>query len=475
MQRIEEQRPWCKRLALRILTWLAFAEERLSPIELQHAVAIELPEASSGGDLGQRQNGLDEDSIPEMSVIGSICAGLITHDTENNVISLAHYTTNEYVRKRSSEWFPDSPLTYIAKACLTYLSFDAFSSGPCTTWEDFQERFYSHPLLEYAIQHCGEHVAKAPVFLAKEVLGFLSLQGNLEAAFQIAEVLRAGVFSETPAKMTGFHLIASYGMIDGLDYFLHNNSHSSVPLDFDSKDDTGKTPFFWAAAGGHTAAVEHLLKHVRPDVNVQDEDKAASVLHVAVWGRNEALVKLLLEQPGINPNLQDLLGRTPLHQAIRRGNNEAIVKLLLEKAEVDPDMMDYRHRTPLYQAVKGQDELIVALLLEQARINPNLTVSGHPTPLHLAVRLENEAVLRLLLGQAMIDLNCRDQWGCTPLHVAVSMDNATMVQLLLATRKVDLAAREEGGRTPLDLARERGNWSIVELLSGPGNLGRPQH
>lgn len=142
MQRIEEQGPWRKRLALRILTWLAFAEERLSPIELQHAVAIELPEDSPGGDLEPRENGLDEDSIPEMSVIDSICAGLITHDTENDVISLAHDTTNEYVRKRSAGWFSDGPMAYIAKACLTYLSFDAFSIGPCTTWDEFQERFF---------------------------------------------------------------------------------------------------------------------------------------------------------------------------------------------------------------------------------------------------------------------------------------------------------------------------------------------
>lgn len=109
MQRIEEQGPWRKRLALRILTWLAFAEERLSPIELQHAVAIKLPEDSPGGDLEPRENGLDEDSIPEMSVIDSICAGLITYDTEHNVISLAHDTTNEYVRKEVLNGSPMVP------------------------------------------------------------------------------------------------------------------------------------------------------------------------------------------------------------------------------------------------------------------------------------------------------------------------------------------------------------------------------
>lgn len=93
--------------------------------------------------------------------------------------------------------------------------------------------------------------------------------------------MRTGVFSETPAKMTGFYSIASYGMIDGLDYFLQNNGHDGVPLDFDSKDDKGETPFLWAAAEGHTAAVEHLLKHVSPDVNAQDEKNASALYQAA--------------------------------------------------------------------------------------------------------------------------------------------------------------------------------------------------
>ena len=84
MIRIERQFTDQEELAKQVLSWITCAERPLTILELQHALAVEVGESE-----------LDEDNLPELEDMVSVCAGLVTIDEESNVIRLVHYTTQE--------------------------------------------------------------------------------------------------------------------------------------------------------------------------------------------------------------------------------------------------------------------------------------------------------------------------------------------------------------------------------------------
>ena len=48
------------------------------------------------------ESNLDEDNLPEIEDMVSVCAGLVTIDEESNVIRLVHYITQEYFKRTQS-------------------------------------------------------------------------------------------------------------------------------------------------------------------------------------------------------------------------------------------------------------------------------------------------------------------------------------------------------------------------------------
>lgn len=113
MERIEGQKKGFQTLAKRVLSWVTCAKRPLTIFELQHALAVVVGELE-----------LDEENLPEIEDMVSVCAGLITVDEEKNIIRLIHYTTQEYFERTHISWFPNAQ-TNVAMACVTYLSFDA--------------------------------------------------------------------------------------------------------------------------------------------------------------------------------------------------------------------------------------------------------------------------------------------------------------------------------------------------------------
>ncbi|KAJ6526342.1 hypothetical protein B0H19DRAFT_863855, partial [Mycena capillaripes] len=85
MLRINSQNDDDRQLALRALTWVAYAKRPLFVGELQEALAIE-PSATS----------LDADNLLDLGIVLSVCAGLIVVDETLPVVRLIHYTTQHY-------------------------------------------------------------------------------------------------------------------------------------------------------------------------------------------------------------------------------------------------------------------------------------------------------------------------------------------------------------------------------------------
>jgi hypothetical protein len=119
MERIRGQVKDQEELAKQVLSWITYAKRPLTTSELQHALAVEVGEFA-----------LDEENLPQIEDIVSVCAGFVAVDKESNIIRLVQYTTQEYFKRTQKDWFPDAE-TNITRICVTYLSFSIFESGFC--------------------------------------------------------------------------------------------------------------------------------------------------------------------------------------------------------------------------------------------------------------------------------------------------------------------------------------------------------
>jgi hypothetical protein len=273
MDRIDGQEEDVRELAKQVLSWLIHAKRLLTATELQYALAVR---------VGMQE--LDKDFIPDVEVILSICAGLVTVG-KNNIIGLVHYTTQEYFERTWETWFPDAH-TDITKTCATYLSFKAFEAGLSSTMQDFKERLQSNALYSYAARNWGYHAHISSIEGGKLILDLLSNTAKVSACSQVMIYDKYGYNGET--LMTGMHLAAYFGLWKSMSTLLE------TPHDVNPEDKNGRTPLSWAAENGHEAVAKLLLDR---NANVKSKDNSSRTpLSWAAENGHEAVVKLLLDR-----------------------------------------------------------------------------------------------------------------------------------------------------------------------------------
>ncbi|PWY88945.1 hypothetical protein BO70DRAFT_385136 [Aspergillus heteromorphus CBS 117.55] len=245
MQQIDKKPACEKRIAHHVLAWLTCARRPLTTVELQHALAVEMG-----------QPALDTEKIPDIHDMGSFCFGLVTLDRESHTaIRLIHYSAQEYLERTQTKWFPRAHYK-IARTCLTYLSYEVFRTGPCSTDGDFEHRLREYPLYVYASRQWGYHVRIQPVE-QKWIRAFLRDQEKVSAS---AQALTApswqfdGWSHQGPIQVTGVHLAAYFGLESTLKLILTKGVPCNV------HDSTGQSPLSWAAKGGHEGVVEFLMR-----------------------------------------------------------------------------------------------------------------------------------------------------------------------------------------------------------------------
>ncbi len=384
MERINGQQAGFQLLANNVLSWITCAKRPLTTRELRYAIAVEIGEFE-----------LDEDNLPDIEDIVSVCAGLVTIDEQSGVIRLVHYTTQEYFERTQQQRFPDAEVN-ITKTCVTYLSFNEFESGICLNDEEFEERLHSNPLYDYAAHNWGHHAREASGAFASipEVVTFLENNAQVEASSQalLVEKRWSGhvEYSQKFTKqMKGVHLAAYFGirptvqllLEKGADvnkatikygltllYIASEKGHVEVAqlllnkgADVNTTDVEGRTPLYQASENGHVEVVQLLLKR-GADVNKARIKYGLTPLCQASKNGHVEVVRLLLEK-GADVNTTDVDGWTPLYQASENGHVE-VVRLLLEKgADVNTTNVD--GWTPLYQASENGHVEVVQLLLEK--------------------------------------------------------------------------------------------------------------
>ena len=89
------------------------------------------------------------------------------------------------------------------------------------------------------------------------------------------------------------------------------------------------------------------------DVNERETDSKMTSLVLAVRCRNEPLVSLLLQQPGIQVNAKDNVGHTALHYAAlfcSGTKGRKVIKLLLNFPGIDTEITNDDGETPVMLA-----------------------------------------------------------------------------------------------------------------------------
>lgn len=283
MVRIQAQRAGFRQLAEKVLAWIAFVKVPLKTTELQHALAVE---------IGELQ--LDEENIPPLEQMISVCSGLVTIDKQSKVVRLIHYTAQEYLSQTKDRWFPAAEAD-ICITCATYLSYDVFSSGFCDDDTEYRQRLESYHLYAYAARHWALHASCSNdplgVQTAPAVLAFLERTPNVEATFQ--------AFSARPyitywAKATtGLHLAAYWDLHGAVGALLARGHDPTV------QSWRGWTPLGYALAGSAhepSLTVDLLLSDGRVAVKESDNGVGGKtpLMHATFLGRAGA-VELFLK------------------------------------------------------------------------------------------------------------------------------------------------------------------------------------
>ncbi|PKK53318.1 hypothetical protein CI102_3363 [Trichoderma harzianum] len=299
-------------LAKLVLSWIVCARRPIKALELRHALAIE-PGAYR----------INEENLLPISDLASVCDGLVTIEEGSGMISLIHNTTQEYLERTQSRWFPEAE-AIIAVTCATYLSLDDFKSGPCETAAGLEVRLRLFPFYNYAAHNWGNH-ARACSYLPEEVMQFLNDKQKVEASAQVLMVddRSWNEAQDYPRQMTGLHLAAYFGVDEAVSYLIRNRRYLNL------EDSFRRTPLSYAAGNGHEASVKSLLATGDVDINSCDKCDRTALSYAAENG-HEALVQLLLER-GANTNTKDSNGRTLLTWADK--NRHKGTALLLLDAE----------------------------------------------------------------------------------------------------------------------------------------------
>ena len=254
MRRIHAQVPEYKELAIAALSWISSAVRPLAVDEMKEALAIQ---------VGDKD--LNKDGMTDESLIVSVSAGLISIDKDSRTIRLVHATVAEFFKEARRTWLPDAE-SLITETCLTYLSFDDFQvdvQAPKHEGE-FCERWQEKLLLWYAAPNWGLHVSRGVKSSTQGmIVDFLKDERKTGFAGQAVRATMGNVYSDVilDHQLSGLHLAAHFGLEEIAQRLLASG------MAVNQKPKEGSTALAWAVANRQEGVVRLLLDQHGIEIN----------------------------------------------------------------------------------------------------------------------------------------------------------------------------------------------------------------
>lgn len=207
-----------------------------------------------------------------------------------------------------------------------------------------------------------------------------------------------------------------------------------------------------AALQGHQAIVKQLLQ--MPGININAHNQGVRALMIAAQNGRIGIVERLLQVPVINVNAQNQNGDTALILAAENGHT-AIVERLLQVPGID--VTHNQGNLALIRAAEKGHAAVVEPLLQVPGIDVNAQDQRHHTALMFAAYNGHEAVVKRLLQVPGINVNAHNPSRFTALILATTMGKKAVVERLLQAPGIDVNIRTTNGYTALGLARQSNN------------------
>jgi ankyrin repeat protein len=442
-------------LAKSVLSWITSAKRPLTTAELCYALAVEVDETE-----------IDPENIHDAEDFVSVCAGLVVIDQESTIIRLVHYTTQEYFESIRDTWNPVIQ-QQIATACLAYLSFDTFRSGPSSTDEELEERLQQHKFLDYAANHWGEHAREVEPEISDLACSFLLRSGSLLSASQVSSSSRLKNlnYSQSYVRITALQCAAQFGLFRVTQKLLPKSKKEAFEA-VNTMDSWDRTPLELAAENGHHKVAMLLIEkgaHVNGEVG-----ESCNGLQEASYRGHDQVVKLLLDK-GANANAEGIhyyKGESCYNalQAASLGGHEQVVKLLLNKgANVNAEGGFYGNALQA-ASYEGHEHIVELLLSSGASVN--MQGGTYINALKAASFGGHEQVVKLLLDRGA-SINMKDSPFDNALQEASYRGHEHIVKLLL-DRGADINAGGRNSGNALYVASSGGHEHIVKLLLDRG-------
>ncbi|XP_046581763.1 uncharacterized protein LOC124289201 [Haliotis rubra] len=261
------------------------------------------------------------------------------------------------------------------------------------------------------------------------------------------------------------HLACRGGSIDIVKLLLDKT------MDIDKHGEHARTPLMYASYNGHGDLVSFLLANganAVPDVSaIKRKDNC---LHLACVKGETEVVRILLDQGGMEIEVIGQRGRTPLMYACRHGWLATAKELVARNAKVnvlDEGSMNCLHLT----AIKGNIPVAEWLLGLNVGLTVDCVNAGGRTPLMLAMKHGHTEMADFLMTKGA-NIAITDDMKTTCLHMAAMSGMSNLLEVCL--QNSDVNSLTESGWTPVMGACKGGQVDLVKELVKRGadvNLG----
>jgi hypothetical protein len=336
-------------LLRKMFIFLAFGKRPMTLPELAQAVTIDV----DGHEF-------DEDTAfhnPEDLV--TLCQPLVALSPTTGHLGFVHYSVQEFLlsdrlAKAGSEISvyaldPKTAHTEIARICLSFLDYDDFAAGPCTSYEDFNNRTAKFPFLKYAASQWRFHATEQCVEteLTGPILKLLIPQKNPKLASMIQNsTADAGWGNDVICFVTylakdgtermytmnkavnSLALAAVWGLDSVLSRIVESGADINLPGGFFGN------ALQCAAYGGHITTAKILLDLGAEANYVQIDWTYGTPLMTAILVGRQQMIDLLLER-GVDVNVGSGSFYRPLSSAAFMNDIPTMKRLIEVGADID--------------------------------------------------------------------------------------------------------------------------------------------